>query len=397
MSLPTCTPCPPLVCCDSNPFAYSITDGQVIRSQQVSVVFDCPPGFVCTPGSYPRTITIPAGEFKIPVPMPNPDGEPFPLRLSCCQSQLVRYAPANATQAQLNAIALEMVNECAQQQAACINESGPGDTASRRYANTPQHASCPDDHTLIAITPLTGPFTISGSDLILKAGVFTGITQDAANAAALAYVTEALATGISRGTLSCDTDWSITGVCGNVYDFTQPPNTHPPSGLVIAGNTGSLHPVGCSDRLRDNSEEGCCGPVGAEAACSEFFGFQFTASRTYGPFTMSKVIRLQGSISDSVHAFTCPANNPIPVCGGFTAQNVPRYLAHTLSVRCGTHLITTSLGGGNFCAPLNPIAATVPFNLAQPLLPTQTALVQISRAYDGGSLTGSFTVTVEDA
>jgi hypothetical protein len=389
VSLPTCTPCPPLTCCESNPFAYSITDGQVIRNEQVSVVFDCPPGFVCTPGSYPRTITIPAGQFKIPVPKPNPDGEPFPLRLSCCQGQLVRYAPANATQAQLNAIALEMVNECAQQQAACINESGPGDTVSRRFANTPQRASCPDDHTLAAITPLTGPFTISGSDLILKAGVFTGITQDTANAAALDYVTEALATGISRGTLSCDSDWSITGECGST--------ANPPSGLVVSDDTGSLNPVGCLFTPCDNAESGCFGPVGTESCGSPYLPFGFVVAKTYGPFTAPKNVRFQGAISDSVRASTCPGNLPIPVCGGFFANTVPRYDAHTLTIQCGTQNVVTPLGGGNFCAPVNPLSVTVPFNLVQPLFIGQIAIVSVTRGSGGGSLTGSFTVTVEDA
>jgi hypothetical protein len=219
MSLAVCTTCPPLDCCEFEPFAYDITGGIVIGNAQVSVVFDCPPGFTCTPGTYPKIITIPKDKIRLKIlPDPPGGGGTLPLRLQCCQSEIVRYPAPGMSETALLALAQGMVDECARQLAACTNDDFLQKSLTNRVANDEQFVSCPDGTTLtnVAFTPPQG-VSIVGNALVVAAGVFTqrltGAPSDAVvaaakaavNAKALDFVRRTFTTALSLGRLECAT------------------------------------------------------------------------------------------------------------------------------------------------------------------------------------------------
>jgi hypothetical protein len=107
-----CPQCKAARCCNEDILSYDLTGGSVYFNEQTSINFECPPGFSCIPGTY----TVPAGRIRLVV---NTNGQPNTLRLQCCQSELVRDVPADATPEQIGEIAQQMVNACAVQQANC--------------------------------------------------------------------------------------------------------------------------------------------------------------------------------------------------------------------------------------------------------------------------------------
>jgi hypothetical protein len=107
-----CPQCKAVRCCNEDILSYDITGGSVYFNEQTSINFECPPGFTCVPGVY----TVPAGRIRMVV---NTNGQPSTLRLQCCQSELVRDVPVDATPEQIGAIVQDMVNACAVQQANC--------------------------------------------------------------------------------------------------------------------------------------------------------------------------------------------------------------------------------------------------------------------------------------
>ncbi len=95
-----------------NDFDYGTLD---YATQGFSFVVNCPPGYYCQPGLFPRTVTIPKEDIP-PVIVPDEGG---PVYLQGCSSMITRTIPPNATAAQVNAIVLSMQQEWAQQQATC--------------------------------------------------------------------------------------------------------------------------------------------------------------------------------------------------------------------------------------------------------------------------------------
>jgi hypothetical protein len=85
--------------------------------------FDCPAGYYCVPGTFPRTITIPPGD--VPPVIINPDDGLISLK--CCDSTIFRRLSPGMTPAMVAAAIASIENECAQLIAQCVVFHGGGD------------------------------------------------------------------------------------------------------------------------------------------------------------------------------------------------------------------------------------------------------------------------------
>jgi hypothetical protein len=200
-----CPTCKAVLCCDDNPFSYSLVNGNVYENDQVSVNFDCPEGLSCQPGVY----TIPKGAIQMQVTGGSP------LRLRCCQSELVQNVPAGATEDEIGEIAQTMVNECARQLALCTaNQTVRNVFNSERVCLNP----CSDTGRVIGWTTPSAPtfpsqITVSSGIMCLQAGTFgSRQSQDDATSKANEFLTNFLTVQFVLGTLSCGW-WNEEQIC----------------------------------------------------------------------------------------------------------------------------------------------------------------------------------------
>lgn len=103
---------------------YSLQDSLLFNGVPLSFLVTCPEGYYCPPGSFPRVITYPPGTFVIP--QPPTGGFPIVLQLQGCQSLVQRTLASDATEAEIQAAANEIILEVGQQQAECDSQPPPG-------------------------------------------------------------------------------------------------------------------------------------------------------------------------------------------------------------------------------------------------------------------------------
>jgi hypothetical protein len=103
---------------------YNPQDGLLFNGVPLSFLVTCPEGYYCPPGSFPRVITYPPGTFVIPEPTAG--GFPIVLQLQGCQSLVSRTLAADATEAEIQAAANEIILEVGQQQAECDSQPPAG-------------------------------------------------------------------------------------------------------------------------------------------------------------------------------------------------------------------------------------------------------------------------------
>ncbi len=105
---------------------YSLEDRLAFNGTPLSFIEQCPTGYFCPVGSFPRVFTYPPGTFVIPKP-PTGTGFPIVVQLAGCTSNVSIVLPPTATEAQVNTAAQQVINQVAAQQAKCdaIKVSGP--------------------------------------------------------------------------------------------------------------------------------------------------------------------------------------------------------------------------------------------------------------------------------
>lgn len=105
---------------------YTLEDRLAFNGTPLSFVVQCPTGYYCAPGTFPKTFTYPPGTFTIPLPPIN-TGFPIIVQLQGCSSNVSIVLPATATQAQVDAAGQQVINQVAAQQAQCdaIKSAGP--------------------------------------------------------------------------------------------------------------------------------------------------------------------------------------------------------------------------------------------------------------------------------
>lgn len=109
---------------------YSLESGLFFTSIRYGFVLDCPPGYTCAGGYYPRTIVIPPGDATITVPddIVNDDGtinSPFSQSLTCCNESITIEAPTGTTLTALTSLISDAFYRCAAAKAACQNLTSP--------------------------------------------------------------------------------------------------------------------------------------------------------------------------------------------------------------------------------------------------------------------------------
>ena len=105
---------------------YNLQDALYFNGTPLSVLAQCPTGYYCPPGLFPRVFTYPPGTFTVYVP---PDTG-FPIVLTCqgCESALNTVLPSGSSQAAIQAASDVLISEAAAQQARCdaITSLPPG-------------------------------------------------------------------------------------------------------------------------------------------------------------------------------------------------------------------------------------------------------------------------------
>lgn len=207
----TCVPCKSNICVNPpDTEIYSLQSGIDFTSVQLSFIVSCPVGYTCTPGSFPRTITYPPGEWEIILP-PGIVGGGGIIRLSGCQSDVVRVVPVGATEEEVAALVAEVFAAVAAQQAECDAISGagspfppPAPTSATNDAVYFSH-ECEEDYCLafVAILPAWITFDSENSKLIGIAGFFAGTTKAIANATAQAALDAYGEAALTSGDLVC--------------------------------------------------------------------------------------------------------------------------------------------------------------------------------------------------
>lgn len=105
---------------------YNLDDALLYNGVALSLLEQCPTGYYCAPGFFPRVFTYPSGTFSVFLPT---SGSGFPQVLSAkgCESVITRVAPARATAAQIAALGNSIIAKLAEQQARCdaVTLAGP--------------------------------------------------------------------------------------------------------------------------------------------------------------------------------------------------------------------------------------------------------------------------------
>lgn len=225
----SCQPCQTIACDVPNDLeTYSLQTWINFLSPTLSFIIQCPVGYVCQAGSFPRTIRYPPGRFVIVYP-PNPAGG-FIMRLQGCISEVTRTVPSGSTAAQLAALAAEIVNEVAQQQAQCdavlqppVPQPEPEETFLNEEVYYVVDCEEGEDLTFTGTFPSWISLDEANSRIVGAAGTLPGATQAEANALAQTALNAFGDAAVAAGELVCegcpldDLVWSVesTGTGGD--------------------------------------------------------------------------------------------------------------------------------------------------------------------------------------
>lgn len=186
---------------------YSLQDALTFNLTPLSFLVQCPPGFVCPPGTFPKVITFPPGTFVFPDPNTNP-GFPIQLELTGCQGRVTRTLPADASQAEINAAIQAIINEVARQQAECDAVSDPPPlNPSPFFTNVEVYSafSCPECEAVTYTGSLPWYISVDTTNnrLVMASGVIAAETQVEANDQAQAFLDAFKAAAIAAELLEC--------------------------------------------------------------------------------------------------------------------------------------------------------------------------------------------------
>lgn len=141
---------------------YSLQDALKFNADALSVIVNCPPGFICPDGLFPLVVTYPPGTFYLPDPQT--PGFPILMTMQGCKSVVTITLPATATQAEIDAAAQQLILQIAAQQAECDAEEQYGPFTPQPPAGAVQFGQLSDNiiclgvGTFVAI-PMTSTYT----------------------------------------------------------------------------------------------------------------------------------------------------------------------------------------------------------------------------------------------
>ncbi len=120
-------PCETQVCVTPEDLTiYNLQDSLLFNGVPLSRVLECPEGYYCAPGTFPRVVTYPPGTFRIPYP-PTNTGFPIVIQYKGCEGMITRKLSATASAADITAASNQIFSQAADQQARCdaIRTAGP--------------------------------------------------------------------------------------------------------------------------------------------------------------------------------------------------------------------------------------------------------------------------------
>lgn len=278
-----CQPCQTIDCTVPDDLdTYSLQSWINFLSPTLGFIVQCPVGYQCAPGLFPRTVTYPPGRFVIVYPPNPPDG--YVLRLQGCQSEVTRTVPAGATQEIIDALLLQIITEVGQQQAECDSiVNPPAPNPADFFLNSEVYFShaCPEGEELSYTANLPSWITLDtvNSRLVGMAGIFAGLTQELADEIAQTHLDSFGTDALSVGTLTCgcplpNISWAVTSeTAPNTHNFDQGTM----QATLVAGATGGLFMEGSiADGPAFNMSVEGTGTFGADdcAAINMLFGIR---------------------------------------------------------------------------------------------------------------------------
>jgi len=284
---------------------YNLQDRLYFNGTPLTFIEECPTGYYCPPGLFPRTFTYPPGTFTIYLP-PCCTGFPIVLTKQGCESSVSVTLPATATTAQIQAAGADVIAQIAAQQARCdaISIAGPRLPTLITLSDL-DSPTCADAVFIDTITASggTSPYTFSSPDLpgwLTPSSTPTTTTLNGTPPAIGSYVFTLVATssgGYGQRTYTLVVVGIATASLANGTEdaaysetLTAPSITGTLTWSVIAGTL----PTGLS--LDSGTGEIYGTPTVAETAT-------FTVQVTNGTVTCSKEFDLEIEAS----ALTCPA------------------------------------------------------------------------------------------
>lgn len=97
---------------------YNLQDALLYNTVGISILANCPVGYYCAPGVFPRVFNYPAGTFSVPLP---PAGQAFSVVITAtgCEWIITRVAPPYASATAISTLGQSVIKELAAQQGRC--------------------------------------------------------------------------------------------------------------------------------------------------------------------------------------------------------------------------------------------------------------------------------------
>lgn len=191
------------VSCENPPelAAYSLQNNSLYNAQYIFLV-QCPTGYFCPAGLFPKYVTIKKNRKSIPFPPPGATS----ISVQGCQSLIVIPIPSGSDTAAINALQQAALLQWAAQQAICdsITENKLQPKTSFVF-NDLVSTTCSGGLLFRISYPYTLPPPVfaQGGKLWMKAGTTSASTKEEANAQAIAFLQGEIAAKISDGVIEC--------------------------------------------------------------------------------------------------------------------------------------------------------------------------------------------------
>lgn len=136
-------PCPSIICTNVSDLAPC---PPVYATSPISVLINCPAGYVCPVGLFPQVFTYQPGDIPQVQVCVVSSGSPIALALQGCSSMITRSLPAGSTQAVITAAVASMQVEWATQQGTCDSIALLRNPIHGFFVNDAQIYTCPNGH-----------------------------------------------------------------------------------------------------------------------------------------------------------------------------------------------------------------------------------------------------------
>lgn len=159
--------CPAIICTTPSDLAPC---PPVYATQQISVIVQCPAGYVCPTGLFPRVVTYQPTDIPPVQVCSVSSGSPITLALQGCSAMITRTLAVGASATVIAAAVLSMQQEWAVQQGICDSIALLRNPIHGFFVNDAQIYTCPNGHNptaAVAINPQAMVFGGLGQSITL--------------------------------------------------------------------------------------------------------------------------------------------------------------------------------------------------------------------------------------